>query len=191
MLFRSRSKYILGILAFERYFIQAVATSLFEATTGGIGCQYGDQVGSVDGFAATFYSYPNEGTAAGNTDDGSVNTAFFETGYSQYGLEGSNTGITLPTIQYDYQRDDSYVSKVFGVPITVQHFLLELDGYFYAETSGVYTLELNDIDDYAAIWFGKGLDCCDTKSSDDEVAPDFATGRSFSTDTNGESSYSI
>ncbi len=191
MLFKSRLKYILGILVFERYFIQVVATSLFQATTGGIGCQYGDQVGSVDGFAATFYSYPNKGTAAGNTNDGSVNTAFFETGYSQYGLQGSTTGITLPSIQYDYQRADSYTTDVFGVPVTVQHFLVELDGYFYAKTSGVYTLELNDIDDYAAIWFGKGLDCCDTTSSDDSIAPDFATGRSYSTNTNGESSYSI
>lgn len=188
---KSGLTFMLGFILFQSLFIHALATTPFAATTGGIGCQYGDQVGRVNGFAATFYSYPNQGTAAGNTDDGSVSTAFFETGYSQYGLQGSTTGVTMPSINYNYAFPEFVIFDIFGVSITVQHFVLELDGYFYATSSGVYTLELNNIDDYAAIWFGKGLDCCQTTSSDNSIPPDFATGRSFGTDTNGESSYSI
>ncbi len=184
--------YLLGLLLFHASSIQAESTTLYQATTGGIGCQYGEQAASDDGFGVTFYSYPYDDTEAGNTIDGSVSTAFFQTGYSKYDLIGVTSGVTVPTINYSGNEATTATSDLYGVGVTMMHFFLELDGYFYATVSGVYTLKLDNIDDFAAIWFGSGLPCCgETTDSDDEAAPDFATGRSDGTDSNGGSKYSI
>ncbi len=96
----------------------------------------------------------------------------------------------MPSISYGGGSPDSSTS-VFGVKVSGNHFVMELDGYFFATTSGVYTLVLDDVDDYAAIWFGTGLSCCDPTTPDDSIAPDFATGRSNNENTNGGSQYSV
>ncbi|KAF6007524.1 hypothetical protein HII12_004414 [Brettanomyces bruxellensis] len=180
---------IIGLILLQTYLGTALAAT---ATTGGIGCNYGAQVGSVSGFRATYYSYPDGDTAAGDTSDGSVSTIFFESSYSEFGLIGSITTDVEPTVSYNYAKTSDVVS-IGTFSINAGHFVLELDGYFYAKTSGVYTLELVNVDDFAAVWFGQGLDCCDSTYSSDEGndVPDFATGRSFSEDENGASSYSV
>ena len=185
MLFKDISRYLLLPILLE---IKAVSAA--DASTGGVGCAYGSEVGTIDGFGATFYSYPLSGSAAGNTADGSVSTAFFQSSFSEYGLYGSTTGVTLPVVSYDGGAPNAMTS-IFGISVTGNHFALELDGYFYAETSGIYTLKLTDVDDYVAVWFGSGLDCCDTSSSDNSIAPDFATGRSLNSNANGGTTYSV
>ena len=190
MRFYFRFKSVLQFIALSQSLIgEAIAE--YVATEGGVGCLYGDQVGSVSGFAETYYSYPLTGAAAGNTADGSVSTEFFETGYSQYGLIGSITGIVSPTLSY-YDEENTYATSEIGTfTIYLWHFALEMSGYFYAETSGVYTIELTNVDDFAAVWFGKGLDCCDPSATNNDVKPDFATGRSFDAQEDGASSYSV
>ena len=185
MLFKDISRYLLLPILLE---IKAVSAA--DASTGGVGCAYGSEVGTIDGFGATFYSYPLSGSAAGNTADGSVSTAFFQSSFSEYGLYGSTTGVTLPVVSYDGGAPNAMTS-IFGISVTGNHFALELDGYFYAETSGIYTLKLTDVDDYVAVWFGSGLDCCDTSTSDNSIAPDFATGRSLNSNANGGTTYSV
>ena len=190
MLFWNRLEDLVILLLLGNYLAYATETSIYSASTGGIGCQYGTAVGTINGFAATFYSYPNGGSAAGNTGDGSVSTSFFQYSYSEYGLFGSTTGVTVPSISYGGGSPDRSTS-VFGVEVSGNHFVMELDGYFFATTSGVYTLVLDNVDDYAAIWFGTGLSCCDPTTPDDSIIPDFATGRSNNENTNGGSEYSV
>ena len=190
MLFWNRLEDLVILLLLGNYLAYATETSIYSASTGGIGCQYGTAVGTINGFAATFYSYPNGGNAAGNTGDGSVSTSFFQYSYSEYGLFGSTTGVTVPSISYGGGSPDRSTS-VFGVEVSGNHFVMELDGYFFATTSGVYTLVLDNVDDYAAIWFGTGLSCCDPTTPDDSIIPDFATGRSNNENTNGGSEYSV
>ena len=170
----------IGFLLYSSFGVQAIGTTTqttFSARiTGGVGCHYGDQVGTIDGFAATFYSYPNRGKAGWAASDGTsiLNTDFFMSDYSMYGLQASTTGVLEPTFtveEMQYQPD--FTSNVFGVDVTVQHFLVELDGYFFAKVSGLYTFKLLAVDDLAAVWFGSGLSCCDMNTPKDSDYPSF------------------
>ncbi len=173
--------------------VQAIGTTIqttFSAKiTGGVGCQYGDQVGTMDGFGATFYSYPNEGSAGWTTTTGGksiVNTDFFMKDYSEYGLETSTTGVFNPTFTCGKDEDNpDSTMEAFGVEVTVQHFLLELDGYFYAKVSGLYTLRLLAVDDLAAVWFGSGLSCCDSDVPNDSESPSFWASWDRTSNENG------
>ena len=173
--------------------VQAIGTTIqttfSSRITGGVGCQYGDQVGTVDGFGATIYSYPNQGSAGWTTTTGGksiVNTNFFMNDYSKYGLETSTTGVLNPTFtcEKDENHPDS-TTKAFGVEVTVQHFLLELDGYFYANVSGLYTFRLLAVDDLAAIWFGSGLSCCNSDVPEDSESPSFWASWDRTSNENG------
>ncbi|KAF6006583.1 hypothetical protein HII13_005062 [Brettanomyces bruxellensis] len=173
--------------------VQAIGTTIqttfSSRITGGVGCQYGDQVGTVDGFGATIYSYPNQGSAGWTTTTGGEvhsEHKLFMNDYSKYGLETSTTGVLNPTFtcEKDENHPDS-TTKAFGVEVAVQHFLLELDGYFYANVSGLYTFRLLAVDDLAAIWFGSGLSCCNSDVPEDSESPSFWASWDRTSNENG------
>ncbi|KAM9933743.1 hypothetical protein OXX80_006643 [Metschnikowia pulcherrima] len=53
--------------------------------------------------------------------------------------------------------------EVYGYPMTVSNFTLELSGYFRAHSTGTYTFRLA-ADNGATLQFGSGLTCCDDAS---------------------------
>ncbi|VEU22194.1 DEKNAAC103234, partial [Brettanomyces naardenensis] len=134
----------------------------------GVACSYGSAVVSNPGFNVNIYSYPNLDTIIWSTFSPSgFNTAFLESGYQQFGLIGEVTGVTSPQFTINSVTAVEPGQSLYGVPMSLNSFSLELDGFFYAEETGLYTFELDSIDDAVLVWFGDGLSCCDPTGGQD------------------------
>ena len=121
----------------------------------------------TSGFTANFYPYTmGDSTTMSDLD-------YVLSGYKNNEIIASASGIL--DISFDWVNKTYPLSMVphtynlYGVPITITNFTVELTGYYYAATEGDYTFKLTQIDDSAAVFLGDGsaFDCCKTNPSVD------------------------
>lgn len=133
-----------------------------------------------EGFTMSLYRYPYANLSTGadqcysdRINEGPYIGSYIEddnyipfTGYSDYGLIGSASGITNLTM--DLQVSEKCTPTLGKLPsnfnfqeeFDISNFTMVIKGYFYAETTGDYTIILK-ADDWADFGFNfTGYDCC-------------------------------
>ena len=94
------------------------------------------------------------------------------------------TDIKLEFIENVY--NGPYMCEVFGVPITISNFTLDLTGYFVTKLTGKHTLKLTKTDDTALLMFSNpsAFICCQTDEKLPQDITDISINAVFQYSTN-------
>ena len=120
------------------------------------------------GFDVSFYTYPYKDNTR------MVDMEYMAGGFkSEESYTGGVLGVT--DINFSYPKSkayptvgDLYVDLYNGYSTNIQNFIMQLEGYFYADVAGDYTFNLNAIDDSLMLKFGadEAFTCCVTGDQD-------------------------
>lgn len=131
----------------------------------------------TSGFTVSYYSLPLIGTKSPCYNPAYSSSAYLHGGYQTLGsgLLGTSSGVTNLTFDtgstgftscgvVNQKMPSNYN---FDKTISTSNFSMLMTGYFYAPTTGTYSLNLASIDDLAYINVGAGnaFNCCQISSS--------------------------
>ncbi|SGZ47050.1 CIC11C00000002377 [Sungouiella intermedia] len=105
-----------------------------------------------NGFKVNFYRY-------GLNDPVGWTKGFFETGYKANGIFASLPIVSDINFLFDAVFNKVVSGTIYGVPLSISNYTIELSGFFLPQVSGDYTFYLN-ADNGASLQFGAGTSCC-------------------------------
>ncbi|SGZ51032.1 CIC11C00000001727 [Sungouiella intermedia] len=109
---------------------------------------------SAPGLNVNFYGYDLR-TRVGWNDD------YFTGGYKNGGLKKTVENVVDINFSFPSTRSRVVVNgNIYGYPLTISNFSMELTGYFRADYTGTHTFTIV-ADDGVTLQFGNGVYCCD------------------------------
>lgn len=124
----------------------------------GTGCTIAPQATNAlnEGFRVKLYDYPLWDWIDFDCDKWVANS------YTTGDIYSTIYGVNAPNFSFEFDLGKKLSTTLFGVEIKYNHFLAEYTGYFLAPEDGMYTLEIDEMDDGAMVWFGEesAFNCC-------------------------------
>ncbi|VEU22785.1 DEKNAAC103866, partial [Brettanomyces naardenensis] len=143
-----------------------------------VACFPGSGVTTQTGFNVDVYPYPFANTAL------KTQTNFLASLYTTGGLVTTATGVTAPQFSWTGALTETAFTTLYGADVQVSNLVMSYTGYMLATESGVYTFDLNKIDDAVMVFMGSGLDCCMYGEIDGDASQAIVTAIKATTGSN-------
>ncbi|AWU77159.1 hypothetical protein CAS74_001085 [Pichia kudriavzevii] len=154
--------YTLATVAFALLGLTEAKRNVVSSTANGSGAAIGVATYST-GFNARFFAYDGGDLIDFNCDDYVANS------YALGKVRTSTSLVTEPNFSFGFPVEGEHVYDMYN--INMWNVLVELQGYFVAPETGLYTVTFNGVNDGGFIWLGAGaFEACSQEINDNSYA---------------------